>query len=153
MLPSLATNTPGGTVPRALYVLYCAAYAREAKAVALAESEETLLAISPGALGIGILQQSSAWQADYPPSHQSMLSIIRHPFTASTVDLLYAHAMAGGPWHPAYQLACYATFCHRNAALDRLARLRLYHFGHEQAADPDGYAQRVMTFYVQLEGW
>jgi hypothetical protein len=139
-------------VPKRLYELFCGAFAREAKAVALAESNEDPLAISPGGLSVGIMQQGADWQTTYPPSDPGVASWF-HPLTTSHGTLLYQHAMAGGPWHPAFQLACYATFANKHSALDRLARLRLYHYGHEQDADPDGYAEHVMTFYGVLEGW
>ena len=125
-----------------LYDLFLGTYVREGKAVALAESEEDIYAISPSGLGVGIMQQSAAWQVTFPPSMPPL------------DGLLYGHAMATDRrWHPAFQLACYATFCYRHRTLDRLSRLRLYHYGHEQAEDPDGYVARVEQYYVTLEGW
>jgi hypothetical protein len=128
-------------IPKRMYDLYCGAYSREAKAIALAESQADPLAISPEGLGAGIMQQSAAWQKDYAP----LMGVVG--------SRLYEWAIAGGPWHPAFQLACYATFVWKHKTLDRLARLRLFHYGHEQDADPDGYAERVMQFFVTLEGW
>jgi hypothetical protein len=147
-------------IPDRLYRLYLREWAREGMAVALAESQEDVLAISPGGLGVGILQQSAAWQADYAPTPSALgepLSRLERLETwigSADGGYLYGHAMATDRrWHPAYQIACYATFCFKHKALDRLARLRLYHYGHEQDADPDGYAERVMKFFVSLEGW
>jgi hypothetical protein len=149
-------------ITKTFYQLYCGVYAREAKAVALWESdyvnpatqqrEENPEAISPGGLGIGMMGQSIAWQHDYPPTDPAASWF--HPFSfISQGATLYQHAIAGGPWHPAYQLACYFTFCTKHNTIGRAARWRLYHYGHAQDIDPDGYAARVMTFYDGLAGW
>lgn len=135
-----------------MYVLYCGTYAREAKAVALAESNEDPLAISPAGLGIGIMQQGRDWQLTYPPTDPAATWFSYFSGTSNAATL-YQHAISGGPWHPAYQLACYATFCAKNKSLDMPGRLRLYHYGHEQGADDDGYVKNVMGFYDALVGW
>ena len=129
-------------IPKVMYVEYCGAYAREAKAVALAESLEDVVAISPGGLGCGILQQSAEWQATYPPTMPPLTS------------RLFGHAMSTDRrWHPAFQLACYASFCLKAHLLAFDARLRLYHYGHLTADDPDNYVSRVMREWGQLAEW
>ena len=128
-------------ISKALYVEFCGAYAREAKAVAWAESLEDPFAISPGGLSMGLMQQSGDWQETYPPS-MDILS-----------GHLYNWAISSGRWHPAYQLACYATFCRQARLLEMAARLRLYHYGHTQADDPDEYVRKVMNEWNELESW
>ena len=128
-------------ISKAMYVEFCGAYAREAKAVALAESIEDPFALSPGGLSMGLMQQSEAWQQTYPPD-------------SSVINARLFHwAVSAGYWHPAYQLACYATFCSRRHLLAMDARLRLYHYGHEQSDDPDNYVSRVLREWADLATW
>jgi hypothetical protein len=130
------------SIPDRLYLLYMGPYARETKASFMEESGEDPLEISPSGLGVGIGQQSAAWQVTYPPSMPPLNG------------LLYGHAMATDRrWHPAFQLGCRATFCHRHSMLDMGARLRAYHYGHEQNSDPDGYVAKVMLWYDKLVNW
>ena len=130
-------------ISKAMYVEYLRGYAREGKAVALAESVEDPYALSPGGLGCGLMQQSAKWQETFPPLMEALAN-----------SFLFQHAMATDHrWHPAYQLACYATFCYKGRLLDLATRLRLYHYGHEQPEDPDDYVARVMREWGELASW
>lgn len=130
-------------ISRQMYHLYCREFAKEAKALALAESNEDPFAISPEGLGCGLMQQSAAWQADYMPTPQGLGS-----------GFLYGHAMSTDRrWHPAFQLACYAMFAYKHRDLSKEARWRLYHYGHLMDTDPDNYVAHVMESWNTLEDW
>ena len=127
---------------KALYVEYLRGFAREAKAIVLAESIEDPYALSPGALSAGIMQQSLTWQETYPPLREALAN-----------SYLFNWAMAVDRTHPFRQLACYATFVYRRGLLSMDARLREYHYGHEEAEDPDGYVDKVIREWNELAGW
>lgn len=126
-----------------LFGLYLGDNAQEGHALAIHESDSDppdVNAMSPGGLGVGILQQSARWQSDYTPS------ILAIP------SLLYDHAMrTDNRWHPAYQIACYATFCKKHADMKMDERFRLYHYGHPTMHDPDDYVEHVMRRFAALE--
>lgn len=131
-------------IPIRVYQLYLGDYVREGRAIAIWESGgENIYALSPGALSAGLMQQSRAWQAQYAPTLP--------PVTAIIATNLYHWAMLGGPLHPYFQLACYATFCAKHADMIIDERLRLYHYGHPQMSDPDLYVKDVMDVYIRLK--
>lgn len=122
------------------YQLYLGQYAREGRAVAIWESEgEDIYALSPAALGAGLMQQSWDWQNTYPPQQ------------ATVGSYLYQWAMAGGRLHPYYQLSCYATFCAKHSDMTMDERWRCFHYGHPTLSDPDNYVRDVMAVYNRLE--
>jgi hypothetical protein len=130
-------------ISRAAYTLYCREFAKEAKAVAMAESSEDPFAISPGGMGVGIMQQSQGWQTDYMPTPMGIGS-----------GFLYGAAMSTDRrWHPSFQLACYAMFAFKHRDLSKEARWRLYHYGHLMDSDPDGYVAHVMDSWRTLGDW
>lgn len=126
-------------VPVRLYRLYLGEYAREGRAVAMQESGEEPLQISPAGLGVGLMQQALSWQATYRPNPKLL-----------SLDLYAAALHTDCRWHPAYQIACYLTFCEEHKDMQLSERLRLYHYGHPTALDPDDYVPKVMGFYSKL---
>jgi hypothetical protein len=137
------------SIPDRLYLLYLRAFARECKACFLWESEaldlhgENVYAISPAGLGVGVGQQSLAWQNEYMPTSKGV------PSETMLADALRTDRR----WHPVFQIACYAEFCARSLSLDMESRWRLYHYGHIQPTDPDGYVRDVMTWWNKLANW
>lgn len=103
------------------------------KAVAMHESNENPWAIGDGGKAVGLLQQHQDWQDTYHPQD-------------SRPSNLVAWFETDKRWHPAYQIACFATLWYHplHAKLDERTKVLTYHWGHISTADTDGYYADVM---------